>query len=65
VQAADARWRPDLITGVCHSRSAPPVHMSKLTATQAITPFKWVQSGRGEVSRVAPQCLASTRISDP
>jgi hypothetical protein len=29
VQAADARWRPDLITGVCHSRSAPPVHMEQ------------------------------------
>jgi hypothetical protein len=23
-------------------RSAPPVHMIKLTATQSITPYKWV-----------------------
>jgi hypothetical protein len=42
VQAADASWRPDLITGVCQSRSAPLVHMNKLTPTQVITPYQWV-----------------------
>jgi hypothetical protein len=31
VQIGDLRWRPDLITGACHSRSAPLVHMNKPT----------------------------------
>jgi hypothetical protein len=38
-----------LTTGVCHSRSAPPVHMKKLIPTQEITPYQWLlpNGGRG------------------
>jgi hypothetical protein len=33
-------------------RYAPPVHMIKLTATQEITPYKWVHSSR-QTNRVS------------
>jgi hypothetical protein len=43
------RWRSfaDLDLGVVYmrdhlARCAPPVHMIELTATQEITPYKWV-----------------------
>jgi hypothetical protein len=53
VQAADSTWRPDQLTGVCHSRSAPPVHMSKLTATQKITPYQCIRTRSGEPRSLA------------
>jgi hypothetical protein len=63
VQAADVRRRPDQLTGVCPSRSAPPVHMSKLTAMLEIT-LPVGASGHGSLSRVAALAMKRGKSVD-
>ena len=64
MQATDARWRPDLITGVCYSRSAPsvPHHQADGDAGDHALPV--AASGRGGVGRVAALVMSAGKSVD-